>query len=184
MKFKILLFSLLLIFITGCTKKLSLEDELVCSKLGSFSKATQRTDFQNNFKISIPNNWKYKLYYDDYQSAVFMADTIKQLTETFIIDVSWKYGALNLDASFETLIQSKTSFQIIKSNFEEYKEFSSYWNVSKGIKNDFPYHVFNMFIQTSEEAYLEIKTEFYGEELVDERLCNAFEIINTLEFLN
>ena len=117
MKFTLPFFLILLIFITGCSKKISLEDELSCPKLVSFSKTTQRTDFQNNFKLSIPNNWKYKLYYDDYQSAIFMADTIKELTETFIIDASWKYGALSFDASFETLFENKNSFQIIKSNF-------------------------------------------------------------------
>ena len=41
-----------------------------------------------------------------------------------------------------------------------------------------------MYVQSSVQGYIEIKTEFYGVDLVDERLCESFAVINTLEFNN
>jgi hypothetical protein len=37
------------------------------------------------------------LYYDDFKSQIYAADTAKQLTETYILDVAWHQGELTLD---------------------------------------------------------------------------------------
>lgn len=182
MQFRIIYFILLLILSIGCSKRLTLENELSCSRFISFSKTTQHTDINKNFKINIPNHWKHKLYFDDYQSAIFMADTIKPLKETYIIDTSFKYGELVLDESFKSKVDN-ANLTVLKSNFESFHEKSCYWQISKGEKNGFKYHLFNLFIKMSVDTYIEVKTEFYGEELVDERLCEAFAIINTLTVL-
>ena len=183
MKFGITHFLLILILIAGCSKRTTLEDELSCSRFISLAWVTQRTDIHKNFKIDIPSTWKHKLYYDDYQSAIFMADTLKELTKTYILDASWKHGELNLDEAFEATISNQNSLALIKSNFEEYKGYPSYWNISKGKKKGFTYHIFEMFMKTSVDTYLEVKIDFYGEELVDERLCEALNILSTIEFI-
>lgn len=183
MKINITLFLILMIPFLSCTKKLSLQDELDCSIPSLFTDTFEREDMHKHFKIDIPKTWKHQLYYDDYQSSVIMADTIKELIATFILDVTWKNGDLKLNDSFEESIQNTSSYQIVKSNREQFKELPCYWHVSKGAKNDFTYHIFNLFIKTSEEKYLEFKTEIYGEEMIDERLCEAMRIINSVEII-
>ena len=183
MHFRIIYFLSFLIFFTGCSKRISLEDELSCSRFTSFQNATQFSDFHKNFSINIPSGWKHKFYYNDYQSAIFMADTIKPLKETYIIDTSWKYGELILDESFKSKVKSD-QLVVLKSNFEPFLDKASYWQISKGTKNGYTYHLFNLFIKTSVDTYLEIKIEFYGKNLVDERLCASFALIKSIQILN
>ena len=183
MKINFTFFLILIIPFLSCTKKLSLQEELSCSVSSLFADTFERKDMHKNFKIDIPKTWKHQLYYDDYQSSVIMADTIKELTETFILDAAWKNGDLQLNDSFEKSILNANSYPIIKSNKEQFRELPCYWYISKGTKNDFTYHIFNLFIKTSEENYLEFKAEIYGEELVDERLCEAIAVINSVEII-
>ena len=183
MKINFILFLILMISFLSCTKKLSLQEELDCSILSLFSDTFERKDMHKNFKIDIPRSWKHQLYYDDYQSSIFMADTIKELTATFILDVAWKNGGLKLNDSFEKSIVNTSSYTIMKSNIEQFKGLPCYWNVSKGTKNNYTYHLFNLFVKSSDHTYLEIKTEIYGEEMVDERLCEALNIINSVKIL-
>ena len=183
MKINFTLFLILMISFSSCTKKLSLQEELNCSTSSLFSNTFERKDIHKNFKIDIPKTWKYQLYYDDYQSSIFMADTIKELTASFILDVAWKNGGLELNDSFEKSLLDTSSYSIVKSNLEQFKDLPCYWNVSKGIKENFTYHIFNLFIKTSEGDYLEFKTEIYGDDLVDERLCEALKIINSVEII-
>lgn len=183
MNFKFGIFFFFLIIVFSCSKRTSLSDELACSKFQSFGKTETKHDFNKNFEIDIPINWKYKSYFDDYESSIFTADTIKQLTETYILDVAYKNGDININDLFSTQLNKNNSFEVLKSNIEEYKGYNSYWQVSKGEKNGYSYHLFNLFIESSEQGYIEIKSEFYGSELVDERLCESLEIINSLKII-
>lgn len=178
-RFSIILFGFILI---GCSEKLSLAKELACSDLPNFEATITKSDFNKKFSIEIPENWKYKGYFDDYQSSIFAADTIKELTETFILEVAYKYTSIEINDAFKSDINQSNSFDVLKFNVEEFKGKPSYWQVVKGVKNGYVLHEFQHFIQDNTSGYLEIKTEFYGEEMVDERLCEALRIINTLEF--
>lgn len=183
MNFKFGIFFFFLITVISCSKRTSLADELACHKFQSLGTTEIKQDFNKNFEIEIPINWKYKGYFDDYQSSIFAADTIKQLTETYILDVAYKSGEINIGASFLVQLNKNNPFEVLKSNTEKFKDYTSYWQVSKGEKNGYPYHLFNLFVEVSKQGYIEVKSEFYGSDLVDERLCESLEIINTLEIL-
>ena len=57
-------------------------------------------DIFKKYKIKLPKSWKTQLYYDEFQSQIFSADTTKSLADTYILDISWHQGELNLDESF------------------------------------------------------------------------------------
>ncbi|OIQ37828.1 MAG: hypothetical protein BM563_07725 [Bacteroidetes bacterium MedPE-SWsnd-G1] len=181
MKNFLLLVILVSVFSTSCTKRLSLADELACKTIPSLQGTIEKKDFKNKFSIDIPKTWKHKGYYDDYQSSIFAADTIRELTKSFILDIAYKYSAINIDKEFSKEINKSNSLNVLKFNMEIFKEKPSYWQVSKGIKNGYVLHEFQHFIQDKTFGYIEVKAEFYGEEMVDERLCEALEIINTIE---
>ena len=183
MNFKFGFFFFLLIIAISCSKRTSLADELTCRKFQSLGDTENKQDFNKKFEIKIPVNWKHKGYFDDYQSSLFAADTLKQLTETYILDVAYKNGEINIGDSFSVQLNKNNALEVLKSNTEKFKDYTSYWQVSKGEKNGYPYHLFNMFIETSKQGYIEIKSEFYGEKLVDERLCESLGIISTLKIL-
>lgn len=177
---KIRFFLLAFVFV-GCSEKLTLAKELACNNFPSFTSTITKSDFNNKFSIEIPNSWKHKGYFDDYQSSVFAADTVKELTDSYVLDVAYKYSTIQIDDSFQTKINKSNTLDVLKNNIETYKDSPSYWQVSKGVKNGYVLHEFHQFIQDGSEGFIEIKTEFYGEDLVDERLCEALRIINTIE---
>ena len=183
MNFKLFYFFILLIGVFSCSKKITLENEMDCSNFISIARSNKKTDINKNFTIEVPKTWKHHLYYDDTQSTIFMADTIKELVETYIIDISKKNGELSINQEFEDTLNNQTDLTILKSNFENFKELPAYWKLSRGTKKNFTYHIFNLFVKISEVTYIEIKTEIYGDKNVDERLCESFKLINSLEIL-
>lgn len=184
MKVKLVLLLSVLILIFSCSKKVSLEEDLSCSNFDLFLSTIEKSDVHNNFKIDIPKKWKYKFYYDDFQSSLFLADTLKQLTNTFILDIAYKNGELILNNQFVASLEKNSKHTIVKSNFEVFLDLDSYWQVVKGVKKNYPFHEFSMYIKISDLNYLQITSEMYGQELVDERICKMFSIINSLEIIN
>lgn len=170
--------------LSSCTKRNSLANDMACSRFESLGPTISRTDFNKNFELDIPEQWKNQGYFDEFQSSILAADTIKQLTESYILDIAYRYEEIVLDSVFTIEVNKNNSYEVLRSNFEPFKEFNSYWQVSKGDKNGYVYHLFQQFIPHKNKGYIEIKTEIYGEALVDERLCESLTILESLEFLN
>lgn len=183
MKFKIVIFFFFLILATSCTKKSVLETTFNCNGSNISSKTKTLKDIKKNFKISIPTTWKTKLYFDEFQSDVFAADTTNQLTKTYIIDASWKVGELILDASFEDKIKEISKNKITFSKFENIQNKPSFWCITKDEKKNFEYHELKIYIKTSIDTYLEITTQIYGDTNVNDRICQAIKLIKTIEFI-
>jgi len=183
MQFKFGIVLLILITTTSCAKKTALETTFDCSNSVSFSDTKKVKDVKKNFTISVPTNWKTQLYYDEFQSDIFTADTTKQLSETYILDTSWKLGELKLDAEFESKLLSSTDLAVVGSKFEDIQEKPAFWYVLKGENKGFDYQVLQIYIKTSVDTYLEIKTEVYGTENVEKRLCESIQIIKSIEFI-
>ncbi|SNR35704.1 hypothetical protein [Lutibacter flavus] len=183
---KHLLFIFLLMFIlTSCVKQSDLSKSFDC-KTHNLNNLTTITDFKNNFRISIPSDWKTNLYYDNFQSEIFTADTIKQLSETYILDVSFNYGNLNFDDSFHKKTDSlltNSNLQKIKSNTIQFRNKPAYWYVVKGTKKGFNYHQFNLIVLNSENTYFTANSEIYGDNNIDDRICESISILDKIEFL-
>ena len=183
LKYKIIPLAILLVSFVSCAKKTALEETINCSNSSFNSDLKQFTDVNKNYKISIPNNWKVQKYYDNFQSDIFAADTLKQLTETYILDTSFKTGELELNDEFGLKIKNSTSDEIVASKFEVINDKFVFWHLTKGIKNNYDHHELILYFKTSADTYLQVSVEIYGSKLVDERLCEAVNIIKTIDFI-
>lgn len=182
-KLKIKLLPLLLaLTLISCSKKTALEESLNCKPTFSLSDSKELTDIKKNFSIKIPNTWKTELYYDEFQSAVFCADTTKQLTETFILDVTAKNGNLILNDSFKTKVKETSENEIIESKFENISGFPSFWYISEGKNKNLEIQTLNIFLKTNIDSYTEVSTKVYGSDNVQARFCDALGIIKSIEF--
>ena len=183
MQFKFGVLFIILITTVSCSKNTALETAFDCSNRVSFSDTKKVKDIKKNFTMSVPTNWKTQLYYDEFQSDIFTADTTKQLSDTYILDTSWKLGELQLNTEFETKMLSSTDMTVVNSKFEDIQEKPAFWYVLKGENKGFDYQVLHIYIKTSVDTYLEIKTEVYGTENVHKRLCESIQLIKTIEFI-
>jgi hypothetical protein len=185
MKFNIII--LFLFFtILSCNKSNSLEKAFKC-KSYTLSNTKGIDDFLHKFRLHIPKHWKKNLYYDNVQTQVFTADTTKQLSQTYILDVALNSGELKLNDDFKTKViqnlQENEQLVNLNSKFDTFKDKPCLWLLSKGEKQKKIYHFFQLFVLNSATDYYEITTKIYGEDQFEDRLCESISIINSIEFL-
>ena len=184
MKSFLFIFSLFFMM-SSCSKQSDLSKSFDCKTI-KLENTAIISDFKQNFKLQIPTTWKTNLYYNSFQSEIFTADTIKQLTETYILDVSFNSGNLSFDDSFHKKTDSllaTLALTKIKDATIKFQNKPAYWYVVKGIKKGFTYHQFNLYILNSENAYISANSEIYGDNNIEDRICESISIIEKIEFI-
>ncbi|HIP47708.1 MAG TPA: hypothetical protein EYG92_01935 [Lutibacter sp.] len=175
----------ILIFITSCQEKTSeLSVNFSCENTTILKNLESVKDFKNNFTIKTPKHWNTKLYYDNTQSEIFSADTIKSLSDTYIMDYSVISNTININEELQKKVKQKTqdnAMETIKESFHKFKEFDAFANLSKGTSRGMDLHVFQYYVKLNEEKYLLIKTEFYGDNDFDSRFCESISLINKIK---
>ncbi len=182
-------FSIILItitLITSCQKN-KLRDQFECDTPTHFTKTKTFKDVLNKFKIDIPKYWKTQLYYDEYQSDLYSADTTKQLSETYLIDITWHQGELHFDEDFKSNIskdlKNKGLLKQIKSGFLKFKKHDSYYNLSVGKSADLTYHYLQVYLKYKPDEYYTFTSKIYGDKYINERVCSSISIFNNIKFI-
>ena len=178
MKKGITLFAALLLLFS-CNSNSRISKEMDCKKT-SFQNLEIVDDVYKNFSVELPKNWKTNLYYDNSQSSIYAADTTKQLTETYLVDITLISSQLEFDANFILDYKNKlTNDNLVEtSSFETpFLEKKSYYSRALGKKQGYPYEIINVFVQINERSHLHAKAEVYGDSLTNERLCKAIQLI-------
>ncbi|MHB1147693.1 MAG: hypothetical protein ACYC01_08880 [Lutibacter sp.] len=178
-------YGLLFLLISACSKQSEIGKKMNCSPT-NYKNTKQITDFNKNFILNIPSNWKTELYFDNYQSEIITADTIKQLSKTFILSASFNLGTLNFDNDFhhrKDSVLKANNLKIIDSGNELFQKKPSFWYVSKGTKNNFDHHRFTVLTKISENTYFSAYSEIYGTTNIDERICESVWLLESIQFL-
>lgn len=177
---------LLLILLVSCGNN-DLKKQFNCTQKHDFSELKEYNDFLKHFKMELPTNWKTNLYYDEYSSEIFSADTTKGLTSSYIIDVAWRQGELTIDDAFSKSLtdslQQREQLQTSKSGIIKFLKYPSFYNVSQGEKSGYTYNYLQVFVKTKPDEYLTLTAKVYGDEAIDERLCESIELFEEIEVL-
>lgn len=184
MKYSIISVVAFFLFLS-CSKQSELSKKYNC-KVIEIENPKTIIDFNKKFKLTTPSNWKTELYFSEFESEIFTADTIKQLTESFIFGASFNTGSFSLNDEFYKKTDSilvKNNLQIINSGTHSFQNKPTYWYVAKGLKNGFTYHQFNLTAKQSENTYFNAYSEIYGEDNINERICETISILEKVEFL-
>ena len=173
--------------ISSCNKN-DIENTFDCESTTNFANTKEFTDVLKHFKIKIPKNWNTELYYDQYQSEVYSADTTKQLTDTFIIDITWHQGELALNKEFEEKIVLNLTvdenLSISSSGFVKFKKSRSYYNLSHGEQKGYPYHYLQIYSPYKDDQYYTFTTKIYGNDFVNERICSSISMFKKIKFID
>lgn len=180
------LIALCILVLTSCGKN-DLTSEFDCGSSSYSSELKEYRDVLKKFRASVPASWKTQLYYDDFQSQLFSADTTKSLTETYVIDIAWHQGELALDEFFDQKVKDtlaiKDQLSNLKSSLSRFKDRPSYWNLSKGKMGQHNYHFLQVYVKTAPDEYFTLGTKVYGDQQVDERLCESIDLYQRMEFI-
>jgi len=176
----LIVFSLI---VAGCSNNSLFDKEFGCTN-SKMKNTEEVSDFFENFSVKIPKNWKTSFYYDSLQSEIFSADTTKVFEETYMMEFSMINAKMIVDDAFKKKVNDKTKengLHRIKQNFIDFKGYKGYYYYGKTFQNETELYVFQYYLKLNEEQYLMVKTEIFGNEKVEERLCDSFAIINSLE---
>ena len=147
---------------------------------------TVKKDFKKNFKLQVPNSWKTSHYYTPISSEMFIADTTKQLTGSYIMELSYHDAELNLGSELKAKIDMfnmENRYSLVDSNELRYKEHPAAFFTLRGKKNNYDVLIFDLYVKTSKTSYFNSRTEIYGNTNIQERLCESLAILNTITFL-
>ena len=178
---------LVVVFCFFSCQKNDILKEFDCGSAGYSGKTKEMRDILKKFKIDLPLLWKKQLYYDEYKSQIYAADTTKQLTETYIVDVAWHQGELYFDQAFEQKINDtlriKEKLLTVESGFGKFHKKEAYWNLSRGLYNNYTYNYLQVYIKSEIDEYFLLTTKVYGDQNVEERLCESLKITNKIKFI-
>lgn len=174
-------FILLFVGLASCNSS-KLQKDFNCNS-NSFSNLKTLTDFRKNFKIKIPENWKTNYYYDNVVSSIYAADTTINLTKTILIDASFVLNPIEIDSVFIEKMKTESKnmgLQEVTSKTTTFLKQPSYYNVFEGKKGKYKYTILNIFTKDN-LGFLHVKTEIYGDSLVNERICKAINLVEKIE---
>tara|TARA_R110001583_G_scaffold70457_2_gene199414 strand:+ start:22540 stop:23097 length:558 start_codon:yes stop_codon:yes gene_type:complete len=179
-----ILFIPLLFLLIGCSNQSKLSENFNCGST-KIENAKIVTDFNKNFKLTISSSWNTKLYFSKFESEIFVADTLKELTESFILGTSFNTGSLNFDTDFykkTDSILAENNLQILNTGNQLFQSKPAYWYLAKGSKNGYTYHQFSLTSKQSNNTYFNGYVDIYGNVNINERICEAISILEKIEF--
>ncbi|HFS67826.1 MAG TPA: hypothetical protein ENK67_06400 [Flavobacteriia bacterium] len=178
---------LVLVTVYSCSKPTELQQDFNCNTI-NLGKSSVIQDFQKKFAVTIPDTWSKKMFYNEYQTSLMAADSLKPLKESFILDISLNNGDLKVDETIKnTIIRniiSKEHLRINKFKIGKFHSKPSVWLLAEGTRNEMPFHLFKLLSKRDANTYYQIETQIYGDSLVNERVCKAISLIETLTDLN
>ncbi|WP_196886419.1 hypothetical protein [Aureivirga sp. CE67] len=184
-------FILFLFICYSCSDKNQtyLNKDLSCSDSEYNEKDLEEVmDIHKNFILKSPKTWKTNLYYNDYESEIFTADTTKDLTKTFIYDVSMINGDLKMDKDSESLVINnylqQENLKLVSNGNGKFLDRDSFWFLAEGTKRNYKFSNYILFVRNSEKKYLKVNAELFGEDNIDERICNIVELTNKIKILS
>lgn len=182
---KVVFAFLIVLVVTNCSQKSELSLAFNCSHKNGENDLKFLDDIHKNYRISFPNTWKSSLYFDEFQSDIYLADTTKSLTASYILTLSNKKGELIIDqVLIENLVNSiqKENLNLVKTDSILFLNTQSYYVRASGIKNNFNYQLINI-LKPSQGSFFDIKIELYGDKDIENRICDAIYYVNHLQEL-
>lgn len=179
-----LLYLVFIILFTSCEENL-LTDTFKCDSTISFKSNKKYTDVLKKYSVDIPETWKTEMYFDEYRSEIFTADTTKELNNSYILEFTRQLGEFELDTAFvkhvnQSLLQSKII--PVKEGFGKFKGHPAYFNYAVGQQKGFNYYYLQLFVKTRPDESYTLSSKIYGVENLDARFCESIHYMNSIEF--
>lgn len=181
----VVLFSLA---VTNCKQK-DIENSLNlnCNNRAISTNTTAIKDIKNTFQLEIPASWRRQLYVDQYASKLHCADTVKELNDTYIFNLSWQEGELTLDSLFTHGLKlnalQRNESKIISTKSFTTRNKPSYSIYSKYNSNGVLTHDMQLYITNKDNSFYRLSVLIFGYEQIEERLCEALNIFKTCKLL-
>ncbi len=180
------IFCLIFITLFSCKKKKDLGTLLNINKHTQFNHSKVIRDVKNNFEITIGDTWKRELYFDDYQSRIYAADTTRNYSSSFIIDITRFKGKIILDKAFKnellTNIEKAPKNYMISNGFLQFNKQPAYYVFSFERQHQKEIYTLDYYIEDDEYYYL-LRSTINTSKNLPNSLDESVTIFNSLKTL-
>ncbi|MDO6803613.1 hypothetical protein Q4595_14260 [Wenyingzhuangia sp. 1_MG-2023] len=174
------------IVLVACQQKLTLKDIVECDGNVVFQHDKIIRDAKNYYEITIGKDWKRELFVDQQQSRIYAADTTKNYSASFLIDVTRFDGRIVLDSTFQkniiSQIKSLPRSYVIKEGFIEFQEQPAY-SVFSFQKTDTAILYQIQCYVAAQDHYFLLSSNIHGNQNLSNNLCESISIFNSLNLI-
>ncbi|NJB81809.1 hypothetical protein [Wenyingzhuangia aestuarii] len=170
----------------SCEQGPTIFDVVDCNSNTEFHHTKSIRDVKNGFEISIGENWKRELYFDDYQSRIYAADTTRSFSASFLIDITRFKGKIIIEEAFKNKISqqilAKPRTYIIKDKLITFKNKPAYavYSFQKNATN--ASYTIQCYVADKEHYYL-LSSQINGSQNLAQNSCEIVSIFNSLKML-
>lgn len=181
------LYLLPIILLLSCKKTPSIYDVISCNSSQEFEHTKTIRDAKNHFEINLGEHWKRELYFDDYQSRIYAADTTRNFSSSFLIDVTRFKGRIIIEEAFKNkitseILASNPRTYVIENSIIEYKEQPAYAIYYFHKNEDQVTYNIQYYIAFKESYYL-LSAQINGSQNFELNNCEILQLFNSLKIL-
>ncbi len=180
---KVLFVFFVFLQLISCKKPSDFERVFSCNNSNELHSFETVDEFSQRFSVQLPKYWKTELYSIEGQSGIITADTTKVFTETYKIDFSVVQGAISISDEFKTNLNQvvrDSGLTTLQSDFVDFKEKKGLYNLAKGMSHNTPIQVLQYYVKLNDNEYLLVKSEIFGEDNTQSRLCESIFLIDRI----
>ncbi|WP_010136662.1 hypothetical protein [Ochrovirga pacifica] len=182
--FLAILLSSFVFLLTNCETEKNLNNFIDCDTPMEFNHNKVLRDAQNYFQINIGQNWKRELFVANDQTRIYAADTTRNYSSSFIVDITRFKGRVVLDSIFQhqitNSIQTNPQSYLIKEHPFTYKNQQGYGVFYFENKGANPTYFLEFYIAYPEHYYL-LKSILLGSEKFEENLCESMQVLQSFQ---
>ncbi len=181
------IFMFLILLLVACqnnslTKKL----EFSCNSNTKLQGLDRQLDTRKSFEISVPSFWKKEFFIDATTSRFYCADTLKELQTTYFLDIAHYNEKLPklqlLQNKVKSAVFGKPEGKIVQEKEFLFKEKDTYYLYSTHTKNQIQTHTVELYMANKNNSFYRVTVDVYGNSKVEERICEALNLIENCSF--
>ena len=185
-KFHYLLYCLSTVLLFSCKNEPSINDVISCTSDVDFHHSKIIRDAKNNFEINLGEHWKRELYFDDYQSRIYAADTTRNFSSSFIIDVTRFKGKIIIEEAFKNKITTQVlatpKTYIIQNSIIKFNDQPAY-AIYYFHKNEEQVTYNIQYYIADQEHYYLLSAQINGSQNFTKNNCEILQIFNSLKII-
>lgn len=175
---------ILLLLVVSCQKDNPLLSLNECNSVKITNDWEKVSDFYDKIQVKLPKNWKTTLYYDATKSSIMTADTTQLIQDAYVTEFAVLNGNIKINNDFKQKVSensTKNQLNTLNEKFLDYKQYKGFYHLSEGLRDSIPMRVLQYYFKLDNRQYLLFRTEIYGKDNQQQRLCEALQLMNGLE---
>ncbi|MGB2128737.1 MAG: hypothetical protein ACPHXR_04580 [Flavicella sp.] len=165
---------------------LAKEFEFSCNSTTNLQSLDKQVDTRKSFEITIPSFWKKEFYIDNTTSRFYCADTLKELQDTYLLDIAHYNeklpGASLLKNKAKTAVFKRPEGKIVSEKEFLFKDKKTYYLYSTHAENEIETHRFELYMANKNNSFYRVTVDVFGNSQIEERVCEAMSLVDNCTF--